>query len=381
MPLKPCCAPTGRVAGEGTADGPDHTAWRKSRAIESHRRLRGYGRGSATLGTVSQWKQPEGTDASIMLRRVRRRRRVLQFAVLALLLVVNAYLIALLLRSQQEISAEPADQSTVAETASPSRSTARGSPRSSSTPSAEEESKVAPAERLLIADSAREAWRATVGDCETPGRVERSIDGGDTWQPVIETGLAPIVRVGIDAAGDFYTIGGAGENCSARYVAYSADGDVIAQTNSPQGVWFTHPRDGNRVYGPDGTRATPCKEAQVVGIASRDNEALLVCSNGSVMASSDSGESWEEAGELQGTMAVGSGGSRYWVAGTDGNCDGISVRPFTLSEGELSPGPSHCAPVSDVSPGGVAIDVSGDAIWVWAGREVHTSVDGGRRWD
>ena len=112
-----------------------------------------------------------------MLRRVRRRRRVPQFAVLALLLVVNAYLIALLLRSQQEISAEPADQGTVAETASPSRSTAGGSPRSSSTPSAEEESEVAPAERPLIADSAREAWRATVGDCETPGRVERSIDG------------------------------------------------------------------------------------------------------------------------------------------------------------------------------------------------------------
>jgi hypothetical protein len=312
---------------------------------------------------------------------VRRRRRVLPFTVLALLLVVNAYLIALLLRSQQEISAEPTDQSTAAETVSPSRSTARGSPRSSSTPSADDESEVVPAECLLIADSAREAWRATVGNCESPGRVERSIDGGDTWQPVIETGLAPIVRMGIDAAGHFYTIGGTGKNCSARYVAYSADGDVIAQTKSPQGVWFTHPRDGNQVYGPDGTRATPCKEAQVVGIASQDNEALLVCSNGSVMASSDSGDSWEEAGELQGTMAVGSGGSRYWVAGTDGNCDGTSVRSLTLSEGELSPGPSRCAPVSDVSPGGVAIDVSGDAIWVWAGREVHTSVDGGRRWD
>ncbi len=37
---------------------------------------------------------------------------------------------------------------------------------------------------------------------------------------VVSSGLAPIVRLGIDGTGDFYTIGGAGQECSARYTAY-----------------------------------------------------------------------------------------------------------------------------------------------------------------
>ena len=69
-------------------------------------------------------------------------------------------------------------------------------------------------------------------------------------------------------------------------------------------------------------------------------------------------------------MAIGSGGGRYWVAGTSAKCSGILVRSLRVSEGELSRGPSRCAPASKVAPGGVAIDVSDQTIWIGAGENV-----------
>ena len=325
-----------------------------------------------------------------MLDRVRRKKRVLPFVLLALLLGVNAYLIALLLRPEPEISAEPAAQSTqaITPTATPSASPTDPDPspsprspspstKSSPSPTAD----VIPSKRLLFAASDREAWRATVGDCETSGTVERSTDGGKTWRRAVNSGLAPIVRLGLDGAGNVYTIGGEGDACSTRYTEYSADGEVVASTDNPINLWFSRPKDRDQVYGPGSNEATPCDGSHVVGVSSLTvSEALVICTDGSAMVTSDSGESWEEADQLPGTMAVGSGGGRYWIAGIAAKCDGISVRSLASSKGELTPGPSRCAPASKVTAGRVAIDVSDKTIWVWAGQKVRTSTDGGETW-
>ena len=211
--------------------------------------------------------------------------------------------------------------------------------------------------------------------------MERSTDGGKTWKRAVRSGPAPIVRLGTDGTGDFYIIGGAGQECSTRYTAYSNDGAIVASTNNPSNLWFSRPKNRDQVNGPGQSKAAPCDDDHVVGLASLSiSEALVICSNGSAMVTSDSGKSWEEADQVPGTMAVGSGGGRYWIAGTSATCDGISVRSLTGSDGELSRGPSRCAPASQVTPGGVAVDVSGNAIWVWAGPRVRTSTDGGRTW-
>jgi hypothetical protein len=187
--------------------------------------------------------------------------------------------------------------------------------------------------------------------------------------------------MGIDDSGDLYVVGGSGKSCSARYAAYSKDGKMVPQMNNLQEVWFQDPADRNQVRGPGRARATPCEDKDVVGIATLDPaEALIVCSNGSIMVTSDSGESWEQADKLAGAMAVGSGGGRYWVARTTRSCDGLSVTSLTLSEGQLSRGRSGCSTSSDVTAEGVAIDVSKETIWLWAGDKVHTSTDGGQSW-
>ncbi|HEX6760065.1 MAG TPA: hypothetical protein VF086_16920 [Propionibacteriaceae bacterium] len=98
------------------------------------------------------------------------------------------------------------------------------------------------------------------------------------------------------------------------------------------------------------------------------------------MATSDSGKSWEVADELVGTMAVGAGGGRFWVAGKGENCDGIAIRPFSLTAEKLARGRSRCAADLTITPGQIAIDVSDNAMWLWAGDKVEVSTDSGRTW-
>src|SRR5829696_1379545 len=187
-----------------------------------------------------------------MLSRVRRENRVLPVVILAILVAVNAYLIALLLRPEPEIAAEPVAPSTAATTptATPSASSpdaeqspapTSSSPTPDSLPSSKAEPEVIATKRLIAAASARQAWRATVGDCKTSGTVERSTDGGKTWRRAINSGLAPIVRLGLDGAGNVYTIGGAGDACSTRYTAYTSEGAVSESTDNPINLWFSRP--------------------------------------------------------------------------------------------------------------------------------------------
>ena len=327
-----------------------------------------------------------------MLSRVRRENRVLPVVILAILVAVNAYLIALLLRPEPEIAAEPVAPSTAATTptatssaispdAEQSPSPTSSSPIPESSPSAKPEPEVIPTKRLIAAASSREAWRATVGDCTTSGNVERSTDGGKTWKRALKSDLAPITRLAFDGAGNLYTIGGVGQDCSTQYTAYSGNGEVADSTDSPMDVWFSGPKDRDQVYSPDNNKAAPCDASHVVGLSSLStSEALVICTDGAAMVTSDSGKSWAEAADVPGTLAVGSGGDRYWIAGTTASCDGISIRSLQARDGELTRGPSRCAPASNVTPGGVAIDYSDNTIWLWAGKKVKTSSDSGRSW-
>jgi hypothetical protein len=294
-----------------------------------------------------------------MLRPVRRKSRVLPLLVLVILVIVNAALIALLW-PQRQVTVEPPGQLPP----SPVEST---------------DQKVMASTRLLVATSSKEAWRASVGECQKPGRVEHSDDGGRSWRQVVKPPLGPIVRLEVESSGNLYTIGGDDKDCSIRYISYSADG--VVQTDKPRVAWSRDPNDPDQIQGPESAKATPCKDQRVVGLASLStSEALVICTGGSVMVTPNSGKSWKKADQLVGTMAVGAGGGLYWVAGAGKNCDGISVRSLTFTEGELSRGRSGCAADLPVTPGGIAIGASGKAIWLWDGSEVRVSTDLGKTW-
>ena len=196
-------------------------------------------------------------------QRMRRGTKVLVMAVLAVLITVNAVLLFLLFRPDLGLTAQPADQGPVD----------RGSLRATSSPSASTDPtpstrpvEPAPVERLLVATSSKTAWRATVGDCDTPGEIEQSTNGGGSWKRIVRTGPAPIVQLGAEPSGNVFAIGGARQSCSYRYVSFANDGTITASTTRPVNVWFPNPKNRDEINGPSDTKTTPCK-GHVVGLA------------------------------------------------------------------------------------------------------------------
>jgi photosystem II stability/assembly factor-like uncharacterized protein len=225
------------------------------------------------------------------------------------------------------------------------------------------------------------AWRATVGDCDTPGEIERSNNGGASWKRIVRTSPAPIVQLGAEPGGHVFAIGGTRKSCSYRYVAYANDGTVTASTTRPFNVWFPNPKDRDEINGPGDTKTTPC-EGHVVGLSPLDlSRALVVCDDGAAMSTRDSGKTWRHVAEIRNTLAVAAGNDTYWLAGTAADCDGVTVRSLTISGASSSESVRRCAPADDVARGQVALHVIGNAIWVWAGSQARVSTDAGRSWN
>jgi hypothetical protein len=329
-------------------------------------------------------------------QRMRRGTRVLPLLVLAVLIAVNLVLLFLLFRPDRVLNARPADQdsrddglpmatsspgitSSVSASSGPTTSV---SPESSSNPaSSTQPIKSVPVERLLLAISSRTAWRATVGNCNTPSQIERSTNGGATWKRIVRTSPAPIVMLGLEPGGHVFALGGTRGSCSVRYTAYASDGTVHASTSSAVGMWFRSPDDRDEINGPGGTKAAPCSD-HVIDLAPFDlTRALVVCDNGEVMNTRNSGNTWRQAARIPNTLAVAAGRGRYWVAGVRKNCDGVAVQSLTEKNGSLTRGRTRCAAGLEVAAGQVAFDVAGDGtIWLWSGSRVVVSRDDGQRW-
>jgi hypothetical protein len=317
---------------------------------------------------------------------------VLPMMVFVVLIVVNLGLLYLLFRPDQVLTAEPADQDRAlpAPRSSPTMMPSSSAPAEQTTSPSPSASKDAtsstqpiepvPGQRLLFAVSSKTAWRATVGDCDTPGKVERSTDAGASWKLIDRTGLAPIVRLGAEPSGDLFTIGGSSRSCSARYVAYANDGKITASTNNPVDVWFPTPTDRDEINGPGDTKASPCRGHAVGFAPSSLSRALVICADGAAMSTRNSGKTWQQVGQIPNALAIASAGGQYWVAGAAEDCDGVTVQSLTATSASLTRGRVRCSPGIDVAAGQVAIDVSGDTIWLWLGDKVAVSKNNGRTW-
>jgi len=305
--------------------------------------------------------------------------KVLLIGVLAVLIVVNVVLLFLLLRPDRVLTARPSHQDT-GDGGLPT-ATSSSAPNASMNPTPSTRSiESIPAKRLLLAISSKTAWRATVGDCNSPGKIERSTNGGVSWKEVVRTGPAPIVRLGAEPSGDLFTLGGTRISCSVRYVAYGDDG-TVTNSASPANVWFPTPENRDEINGPGGTKDTPCN-SHAIGLASLDlSRALVMCDNGTAMSTGNSGETWRQVGRIPDTLAITAGSGRYWAAGVHEDCDGVTVQSLIEKSGSLTRGRARCAAGLDVSAGQVAFDVASDGtIWLWSGSSVVVSRDDGQTW-
>jgi len=236
--------------------------------------------------------------------------------------------------------------------------------------------------RVLAALDEASAVRAVSTACPAPSTIEVTSDSGASWEAAEAGAVAAVQRVVVDADAFVVLIGLGVEGCAPAYERSFTGGTAWESAPDELGAsWFIDPANRTGIHTPAGDVAIPCSVAVQVAVTDEASAGLL-CDDGSVHATFDSGTSWVSSTPVAGAAAIGFGGDGYRVAVVNQNgCVGAQVVSVTVVDGAAQVGsPGACLEVN-VPAGEVAVDSGGDgSIWVWAGDRIGRSADGGISW-
>ena len=234
-----------------------------------------------------------------------------------------------------------------------------------------------PLQRIIDASSSDDAWRVETGSCpDGGGSVERTTDGGESWEAA-EIDQDAFVRLKDSGGATAWVVAVEGEDCEPVFVGTTTGGQEWGVLpGSLAAAWYVEPGDGAAVHSPEGVQAGPC-DADVVDLAPVTSEdAGLLCPDGRVFTTDDGAVSWGERVVVPGAVALTDADGGYLAAalGAEG-CDGVQV----VTAGEGSAEALGCA-AGPGEAGQVALSAFGETVWLWAGADVRVSGDGGRTW-
>ncbi|MBD3783133.1 MAG: hypothetical protein IE926_09295 [Micrococcales bacterium] len=303
-------------------------------------------------------------------------RRPLVTAGLVAFLVLDLVLVVLALRSvtrpADSATAVPAASSTPSATPSPTSSaTGSASPTPSGTPSATATAtpEVAPAARLLVSGGGTVLWGMDVGTCERPGRVHVSRDGGATWQSHDAPGGT--IRVRATSAQDAFVVG-ADSRCRFRLWNTSDGGGTWSDPRSAVAAWGRDADDATSLHRPGGDPVTPCASGadlvDLVGL--QETSAVVACSDGRLLRTTDGGSSWGSILQRDGLAALSfsdTGSGVFAVVTPD--CAGVQLTRLT----DGAPGTPRCVEEARPRAGQVSLAVGPKTVWLVAGDTVLRS--------
>ncbi len=296
---------------------------------------------------------------------------------LAAFLVIDVGLVVLALRQGREA---PATAPTIATTAITTGTTpvVPATPSSSTTattPAGQPSGAAVPVARLVSALDATTAWRATAGSCVAGGaRVEITTDGGATWTRLRSPARAVARVQPLSRAGAFVI--GAGAECNLRQYATKDAGQSWDPPTTVSGGWARRLDDPTQVLAPRADRAAPCDKAAVVDLARTSaTQAEALCVGGSVVATTDGGQTWADAGSAPGAVALGtrvtgSGTLSTYAVRVVPACPGYQVVRVAADQGADA---VACVRGDSVAPGEVGLSVTGTAAWIVAGDQTWVS--------
>ena len=237
----------------------------------------------------------------------------------------------------------------------------------------------APLTRLVLAVDATHAWRVDVGSCGDGGAaVATSSNGGRTWTSH-DVPVKAITRLRATSARSAFVIGTDG-SCAATMRNTSNGGTSWTSGGGVGSSWYRDAAAPKVVHTPRGGEARPCRGgAKVVDLLPVSSaKATVLCADGQVRSTTDSGASWSASGSATGALAAApDGDTGTWVARTDAGCDGIAVVRASAPTDVIG-----CAKVSlsGVEPGQVALSAAGSSGWLLVGDQTLHSTDGLKTW-
>lgn len=230
------------------------------------------------------------------------RRRWAPLAVLAL--AIAAVALAYLAFRDTDASKPPSTAPTSTPTASPSDT---GTPPPDVQPP------------LSLID-ATVAFRAIPGGCTGTSTLERTTDGGHSWSswPFPASDIQSVVALDAQSV----EVIGADKKCRVGLYSTTSAGHKWKVQNPTGAEWYRDPSNTRQMVTPSGVVANPCdpQNRDVISIADlNDLSAFVLCANGAIEASNDSGASWQTASNVHGAVAF------TWVDANNGWLISIGV--------------------------------------------------------
>jgi hypothetical protein len=230
---------------------------------------------------------------------------------------------------------------------------------------------------FLSAVSATEAWRASPGSCtDDPALVERSTDGGATWQPM-ELAFDLRTVVALEAGPEKVSVlGGVGDDCERQFWSSFTAGEFWEQyPDQASSVAFADV-DSSTVSLAGASSPSPC--ASPVRVSTEGSTSLVACEG---TFSVKTGTADWAAVAVPGLLDVTTVANQY-IAAVSGvsTCEGVAVQSVAVPAASSST-PTTIGCVTGVDAGaGVMLASVDDTVWLSTASAALVSVDGGRTW-
>lgn len=245
---------------------------------------------------------------------------------------------------------------------------------SSSTPSTEPV-QISASTRVISAVDSQRAYRAITGTC--PGGtsvIEVSSDGGTQWSGTDVSGTLStysISRIILGDGGSYVAAIGLDADCVSNAAVHSyTAGDAWASSPEPLSQTWYLAADGD-LRSPGGVAVAAI--CDIVRLAPSDrSRAAIVCSDGTIQLTEDSGSTWITSVPVSGIDAITalSDGTGYYTAilGAAECTDGTLIEK---RDGSLALAGQTCVPTGAVPAGSTALSQSADGtLWLWSGDSV-----------
>jgi len=230
------------------------------------------------------------------------------------------------------------------------------------------------ADHLLSAVDDLEAWRASSTTCAVSKVVlERTTDGGLEWQAVALGDDVRTVSALRATADGVSVLVGIGNECTPEVRTSTDDG--ATWTPGEAGAAGAGITEQGLVLG-EAVVESPCEDPLD---AFRGDSTSLVACDAQLDWRSGAGD-WVDV-PIDGVRAIAVDAGEYTLAraGTP-SCDGVQIEtmPAAGVTAATKTTPIGCNDVPTDVP--IALDRSGDDVWMWAGDDVAVSGDGGATW-
>jgi hypothetical protein len=232
----------------------------------------------------------------------------------------------------------------------------------------------APLQTILVGINNKQAWRITVGSCAKGGaKLAITTDGGTTWADA-KTSLSTIVRVRPTDGRTAFVVG-ADSKCAAELKSTSNAGATWASGSAVGNAWFRDPKSPVTVRSPGPASSAPCGPRAVLDLAVQSaGSARVLCADGLVRSTTDTGASWTDSGKASGAVALAvssTSPAQTYVAILDApGCAGVQIRRVDQST------PTSCIETTaPKTPGQIALSLVAGGGWLSIGDTTMRSTD------